>query len=264
MMTWDPPSRSLLSAVFLAIFVVSGAEGVAQTGPSWGEWPAYRGDLGSTRYSPLDQIDASNVGELQIAWRWSARNFGPRPEANYRTTPLMVDGVLFATAGYVTSQMSPNAEGLLPAQEGMEVDYMLMPGQPMRVDGLPAVKPPCGQISAIDLSRGEMLWQIANSDTPEEIANHPALMGVELPRTGRPARVGLLATRTVLFAGEGVGGKPVLRAHDKATAEVLAEIALPAPQTGLPMSYMLEGTQYVVVAVGSRDAPAELVALTLP
>lgn len=59
----------------------------------------YGGDLGSTRYSPLDQIDASNVGELEIAWQWSARNFGPVPENNYRTTPIMVGGVLYATAG---------------------------------------------------------------------------------------------------------------------------------------------------------------------
>ena len=59
----------------------------------------YGGDLGSTRYSPLDQIDASNVGDLEIAWQWSARNFGPVPENNYRTTPIMVGGVLYATAG---------------------------------------------------------------------------------------------------------------------------------------------------------------------
>ena len=165
---------------------------------------------------------------------------------------------------YVTSAMSPRVEGLLPGQEGMDIDYMLMPGQPLSVDGLPAVKPPYGQITAIDLNRGEILWQIANADTPEEIANHPALAGIELPRTGRPSRVGLLATRTLLFAGEGAGGEPSLRAYDKATGEVLTEIELPAAQTGLPMSYMLEGSQYVVVAVGDRNNPAELVALTLP
>ena len=165
---------------------------------------------------------------------------------------------------YVTSAMSPQVEGLLPAVEGMDVDYMLMPGEPLMVDGLSAVKPPYGQISAIDLNRGEMLWQIPNADTPEEITNHPALRGIELPRTGRPNRVGLLATRTLLFAGEGVGGEPILRAHDKATGEILAEIELPATQTGHPMSYMLDGTQYVVVAVGDQNTPAELVALKLP
>ena len=110
----------------------------------------------------------------------------------------------------------------------------------LSVDGLPLLKPPHGQITAIDLNRGEILWQIANADTPDEIANHPALAEINLSRTGRPARDGQLATRTLLFAGEGVGGKPILRAHDKATGEILAEIELTAPQTGLPMSYMLE------------------------
>ena len=107
---------------------------------------------------------------------------------------------------YVSSQMSAAVEGLLPPIEGVTVDFMLMPAETLMVDGLPAVKPPYGQISAIDLNRGEMLWQIANADTPEEIANHPALAGLELGRTGRPNRVGLLATRTLLFSGEVWGG----------------------------------------------------------
>ena len=165
---------------------------------------------------------------------------------------------------YVTSQMSPRVEALEPAGEGVEADYTVASGVALSVDGLPILKPPYGQITAIDLSRGEILWQIANADTPDEIANHPALAGIDLPRTGCPARVGQLVTRTLLFAGEGVGGKPILRAHDKATGEILAEIELPALQTGLPMSYMLDGTQYLVVAVGGRNNPAEFVALRLP
>ena len=99
MTTWTPILRIPLLAAFVAVLLAAAGEGTAQAGPTGGEWPVYGGDLGSTRYSPLDQIDASNVGELEIAWRWSAGNFGPRPEANYRVTPIMVDGVLFATAG---------------------------------------------------------------------------------------------------------------------------------------------------------------------
>ena len=165
---------------------------------------------------------------------------------------------------YVTSQMMARAEGLLPSTgEGM-VDYTMISAELLLVDGLPAVKPPYGQITAIDLNRGEILWQIANADTPEEIVNNPALAGIELPRTGRPTRVGLLATRTLLFAGEGVGGEAIFRAHDKATGDILAEIELPATQTGLPMTYMVDGEQYIVVAVADADNPAELVALRLP
>jgi quinoprotein glucose dehydrogenase len=165
---------------------------------------------------------------------------------------------------YVTSQISPTVEGLMPPTEGVTVDYMLIPQETLSVDGLPAIKPPYGQISAIDLNRGEMLWQIANADTPEEIADHPALAGLELDRTGRANRVGLLATRTLLFAGEGGGGRPVFRAHNKATGKILAEIDLPATQTGMPMSYMVDGIQYIVIAVASKGYPAELVALRLP
>ena len=61
-----------------------------------------------------------------------------------------------------------------------------------------------------------------------------------------------------------MGGDPVFRAHDKATGEILAEIEIPGTQTGLPMTYMHEGKQYIVMAVAVPDGPAELVALALP
>src|SRR5437016_4052675 len=63
------------------------------------EWRYYGGDAGSTKYSPLDQIDAGNVKNLRIAWRWKAQNFGRRPEFNWEVTPLMIGGVLYFTAG---------------------------------------------------------------------------------------------------------------------------------------------------------------------
>ena len=160
--------------------------------------------------------------------------------------------------------MSPAVEALEPAGDGIEADYTVARGARPGIDGLPILKPPYGEITAIDLNRGEILWQIPNADTPDEIANHPALAGIDLPRTGRPARVGQLATRTLLFAGEGVRGKPILRAYDKATGEILAELELPTAQTGLPMSYMLDGIQYVVVAVADQNNPAEFVAFSLP
>jgi quinoprotein glucose dehydrogenase len=69
------------------------------------------------------------------------------------------------------------------------------------VQGLPLVKPPYGRISAIDLNKGEMLWQIAHGDTPDNIRNHPALKGLKIPRTGRQGRIGTLVTKTLLIAG---------------------------------------------------------------
>ena len=84
-----------------------------------------------------------------------------------------------------------------------------------KVFDLPIVKPPWGRITAIDLTTGEHLWSIANGDTPPEVAANPALAGVDLPRTGVPTRAGIVVTDTLLFAGEGFGGGPVFRAHDK-------------------------------------------------
>ena len=72
---------------------------LAQTGTERGEWRHYAGDNFSSKYSPLDQINASNISKLKIAWRWTAQNFGSRPDFNWEATPLMVGGVLYFTAG---------------------------------------------------------------------------------------------------------------------------------------------------------------------
>src|ERR1700730_2946454 len=72
---------------------------LGQSGARNGEWRYYGGDAGSTKYSPLDQINASNAKDLKIAWRWKSENFGRRPEFNWEVTPLMIGGVLYFTAG---------------------------------------------------------------------------------------------------------------------------------------------------------------------
>jgi quinoprotein glucose dehydrogenase len=88
------------------------AAGVLGQGSAWAqsvEWPYYGGNSYAQHYSPLDQINASNVGELEVVWRWSAANFGPRPEARSQITPLMIDGVLYATAGTTRSLVAIDA-----------------------------------------------------------------------------------------------------------------------------------------------------------
>ncbi|MEX0738592.1 MAG: PQQ-binding-like beta-propeller repeat protein [Pseudohongiella sp.] len=164
---------------------------------------------------------------------------------------------------YIPSRTDVAVLSLVPGAEFSTVDWIQGPARTPNVDGIPIVQPPWGRITALDLTSGEMAWWIANADTPERIANHPLLEGIELERTGIPTRAGLLATKTLLFAGEGQGGNPVFRAHDKATGEIIAEIDLPASQTGLPMTYAHEGKQYIVMSV-SGDGPAQFVALTLP
>ncbi|MGB4246168.1 MAG: hypothetical protein WBJ75_00515, partial [Pseudohongiellaceae bacterium] len=133
-----------------------------------------------------------------------------------------------------------------------------------RVQGLPIIQPPYGRITAIDMNSGDHVWQMANADTPDTIANNPALAGVTLPRTGVPTKSGLFVTKTLLFAGEGVGGGNTFRAHDKQTGEIVAEIELPNAQTGVPMTYEHNGKQYIAMVVSGGSTPAELVVYALP
>jgi quinoprotein glucose dehydrogenase len=144
-------------------------------------------------------------------------------------------------------------------------------GPGLTVQGLPLVKPPYGRISAIDLNKGEILWQIAHGETPDNIRNHPALKGLTIPRTGRPGAIGTLVTKTLLIAGEaGVFTTPngqrgaMLRAYDKATGKEVGAAYMPTQQSGTPMTYMLNGKQYIVVAIGGNGYTAELRAYRLP
>lgn len=165
---------------------------------------------------------------------------------------------------YVPSRTEVAVLALVPGGNFSSVAWIQGPARPPSVDGLPIVKPPYGRITAIDLNSGDHVWEIANADTPEHIKNHPLLKEIDLPRTGVPTRSGLLLTKSLLFAGEGTGGGPTFRAHDKQTGEILAEIELPATQTGQPMTYMHNGKQYIVMAVSGNNRPAEIIALALP
>jgi quinoprotein glucose dehydrogenase len=164
---------------------------------------------------------------------------------------------------YVASVTSPVVGALRPDPEFTDVSYVFVNGEVPQPLDLPLAKPPWGRITAIDMNAGEHVWMVANGDTPDDVLENPALEGVEVPRTGKPVRAGLLVTKTLLFAGEGWNGDPILRAHDKATGAIVAEIELPGATGGKPMTYMVEGKQYVVVSIG-RPGPAELVALALP
>ena len=144
-------------------------------------------------------------------------------------------------------------------------------GGGLNVRGLPLMKPPYGQISAIDLNKGEIIWQVAHGETPDTIRNHPALKGLNIPRTGRPGVVGSMVTKTLLVSGEaGFGPTPsgargaMLRAYDKATGKEVGAVYMPAPQSGSPMTYMLNGKQYIVVAVSGAGFAGEFVAYKLP
>ncbi|MXZ73342.1 MAG: PQQ-binding-like beta-propeller repeat protein [Acidobacteria bacterium] len=148
--------------------------------------------------------------------------------------------------------------------------------------GLPLFKPPYGRVTAIDMNRGEIVWQVPNGHGPR---NHPAIRHLNLDRLGSPGRPGPLLTKTLFFLGEGsnVGirtggrvpegmphsivtnyGEPWFRAYDKQTGDLVWETELEAGTTGVPMTYLHEGKQYIVVPIGGLDVPGQWVALSLP
>ena len=170
---------------------------------------------------------------------------------------------------YVGSSTSPGVLGMQkntnPEQTRVDADYTLAGGLPT-VQGLRLLKPPYGRITAYNMNKGEIAWQIPNGDTPDNVKNNPALKGVNIPKTGKPSNAGILVTKTMLIAGEGSGGAAILHAYDKATGAEIWQTPMPGPQVGLPMTYMLNGRQFIVLAVrGTANVSgAQLVAYALP
>ena len=141
----------------------------------------------------------------------------------------------------------------------------------LTVQGLPLFKPPYGSISAINLDKGELAWSVPHGETPDNVRNHPALKGLNIPRTGRGGIVGVLTTASLVISGErgtftdaqGRNGA-LLRAYDKATGKDAGAVFMPTGQTGSPMTYMANGKQYIVIAIGGPGFPGELIAYKLP
>jgi len=142
----------------------------------------------------------------------------------------------------------------------------------LTIDGLPLIKPPYGTISAINLDKGEIVWQIPHGETPDLIRNNSALKGVNISRTGQETwNVGTLVTKTLVIAGDGMvtttAEHPrgaMLRAYDKATGKEVGAVYMPAPESGSPMTYMLNGKQYLVIAVSGGNYSGEYIAFSLP
>ncbi len=151
-----------------------------------------------------------------------------------------------------------------------ELSGPIRPGT-ANVAGLPIVKPPYGRISAIDLKVGDITWQVAHGETPDNIRNHPLLKGLTLPRTGQAGNVGPLVTKTMVVCGDpeattnaaGVR-QSYLRAYDKATGKELGAVPIPEGQTGTPMTYAVGGWQYIVMCVGNHGySGSEMLAFRL-
>jgi quinoprotein glucose dehydrogenase len=183
---------------------------------------------------------------------------------------------------YIFSNTNISSIGLgQPPTERSDMLYVMQPARNpdpttkpgpggLNVRGLPLVKPPYGRITAIDMNNPDALaFTIAHGDTPDNIKNHPALKGLDIPRTGRQGRIGVLTTKTLLIAGEGGfnttpdGRGAYLRAYDKKTGADAGHVFMPAPQTGSPMTYSVNGTQYITVSVSGPGHGGELLVYKL-
>ena len=210
--------------------------------------------------STISTEDGGTKGTFQVPGPVGGANWNGAaldPETNILYIPSV-------TAPLIASLIQPDqGRSNLRYVRGGSVTYAT-------VGGLPITKPPYGRITAIDLDTGEHVWMVPNGDGPRD---HALLKDLDLPPLGQPGRAGPLVTKTLLFVGEGSpdmiaippgGGGKMFRAYDKATGEVVSEIELPAGTTGSPMTYQVDGKQFIVVAVGSKDYSASLVALSLP
>ncbi|MDX1385145.1 MAG: pyrroloquinoline quinone-dependent dehydrogenase, partial [Thermoanaerobaculia bacterium] len=184
-------------------------------------------------------------------------------------------GVLYVPSKTVVIGMSVNAP---TARTPSDRDYLPLLERLEGPRGLPLVKPPWARLTAIDLGTGEHLWQVPLGDGPRD---HPAVAGLDLPRLGSWPIASLapgwpLVTPTLLFVltaepvpgapadRSGGGSRGMLRSYDKATGELVAELEIPAAVGGAPMTYTVDGRQFLVVAVGARGEDHELIAYALP
>ena len=141
----------------------------------------------------------------------------------------------------------------------------------LKAQGLSVFKPPYGTITAINLDTGEFVWQIAHGETPDVVRNSPALRGLTIPRTGQEGRAGTVVTKTLVISGDPLfttipshGRGAMLHAYDKKTGAEVGAVYMPAPQSGSPMTYMLNGEQYIVVAISGGTYSGEYIAFRLP
>jgi len=139
------------------------------------------------------------------------------------------------------------------------------------VQGLSLLKPPYGTVNALNLDKGELTWQVPHGDTPDNVRNHPALRGMNIPKTGQAGNVGLVVTKTLVAVGDpSVTTMPdrprgaMLRAYDKATGKEVGAVWMPAAQSGSPMTYLANNRQFIIVAVSGGNYSGEYIAYALP
>ena len=197
--------------------------------------------------------------------------FTPPSEKGTWYNPGGTGGSLWQSGGYdpdtgyfyIPSKTGP---GITSVRNDPKSDLRFSrgPGADLTVKGLPILKPPYSRITALDLNTGDFAWVVPLGTTPASVSQNPALKGMNIPNTGGIGlQATLIVTKTLLIAGEGYGGAPIIRAYDKKTGAVLGEVKLPGQMGSMPMTYMVNGKQYIAFTVGTPTQPAEVVALAL-
>ncbi len=216
-------------------------------------------------YGPLF-TPPTEKGNIELPGWQGGANWGGGafdPETGILYVPSITDPIRVAL-----TKPDPNRSNFMYSRSGtMSVDGPKGGGK----SALPLFKPPYGRITAINLNKGDHAWQVPHGDGPRD---HPLLKDLKLGPLGSKARSGAIATKTLLIAAEAAGGyggaggddapKQKMRAFDKATGELIHEIDLPAAAGGTPMTYMIDGRQIIIVAVGGGKSPSEFIAYALP
>ena len=246
--------------------------------------PVFTPPTVSKQEGPLGTL---TMGTASGGTNWPGGSYDPETHIAY----LYACNSCIEPIGLVPAPKEVSDMNYIAGVAGREVQIMRGPGENAGADSpkppkkraaggftrleeadLPIVKPPYGTITAINLDKGEFVWQIAHGETPDVVRNSELLKGMNIPRTGQTTyNIGTLVTKTLVIAGEGqvttTADHPrgaMLRAYDKATGKEVGAVYMPAPQSGSPMTYMVHGKQYIVVAVSGGPYSGEYIAYTLP
>jgi quinoprotein glucose dehydrogenase len=140
------------------------------------------------------------------------------------------------------------------------------------LSGLSIVKPPYGVVAAIDVNKGTLMWQVPDGDTPDSVRQTLKNLNVDYPgKTGQGGSRGVLVTKTLVILGDGqVTTTPdhprgaMLRAYDKQTGKEVGAVLMPAQESGSPMTYSVDGRQYIIIAISGGNYTGEYLAFALP
>jgi quinoprotein glucose dehydrogenase len=227
------------------------------------------------------ELGAINMGNTMGGVNWPGSGFDPETGVFYtQAYNSQVNTSTISKEYFEILNPANQAKNRIPIWESPTFGEAEAPGGGARpannpllegLQGLPIVKPPYGVISAVDLNSGTLKFQVPHGDTPDAVRTNPALKGLDIPKTGQPGIVGVVITKTLVIVGDpmvtAAPGRPrgaMLRAYDKQTGAEVGAVWMPSSQSGSPMTYMVDGRQFIIVAVGGGTYSSEYIAFGLP